>query len=514
MGWGQRAWDNPFKPGMDAEIIPDHPLAPDGACWLFNEGSGNLVYDLTGKGNTGTLRYMDPPTDWVPTPYGGGLDFDGLDDEVDCGTFASISSKSAITIHSVIYPRTAKNLMVCAQHVAGTDGCFFLRAGTDCQFTLINAALSRVNYAAGRLISNAWQALTAVYDGATLQMYINGVTVGTGASQTGNINSSLTPLCIGAYNDPSARWNGQMALMYIWLTGLSASQVATFITKPFSFIWVPGQVRVFDMAAGAAAISAKLAASYPASLSLLQTRAATYGQDLLVTQMRPVTYPEGSVVAGLNAASQGETLTIPQTGPASYQVILDGLAATKAATYSEVLSLSKTLVESYGTLLAVSGAPPASYQELLALTITSPIAYGECLVLTRMLAGSYAEIADGLSALLAASDGFGQDLQTQRLASIGEILDLFSQVPASVGIVIDGLTATREGSMGEGLAISARQVISYAELLDLTRPMPNSWASLLPVSEGQPTSYGFKEVVPVLVRFLIALLVDNPLDAI
>ena len=37
--------------------------SPVGEWWL-NEGSGSLVNDSSGNGNTGTLTNMDPATDW------------------------------------------------------------------------------------------------------------------------------------------------------------------------------------------------------------------------------------------------------------------------------------------------------------------------------------------------------------------------------------------------------------------------------------------------------------------
>ena len=47
--------------------------------WRFNEGSGTIVYDLSGNGNDGTLE-GDP--EWVDTPKGGGIRLDGVDDHV------------------------------------------------------------------------------------------------------------------------------------------------------------------------------------------------------------------------------------------------------------------------------------------------------------------------------------------------------------------------------------------------------------------------------------------------
>ena len=47
---------------------------------------GSRLQDFSGRGNFGTLVSMDPPTDWLLREGRYSLDFDGLDDAVDCGT--------------------------------------------------------------------------------------------------------------------------------------------------------------------------------------------------------------------------------------------------------------------------------------------------------------------------------------------------------------------------------------------------------------------------------------------
>jgi len=51
--------------------------------WLFHEGLGSKVYDLTPHGNDGTLTNMVPSDDWVTGRDGWALNFDGSNDYVD-----------------------------------------------------------------------------------------------------------------------------------------------------------------------------------------------------------------------------------------------------------------------------------------------------------------------------------------------------------------------------------------------------------------------------------------------
>jgi hypothetical protein len=50
-------------------------------CWDFNEGSGNIAYDGSQNGNTGTISGAA----WTSGKYGSALSFDGSDDYVDFG---------------------------------------------------------------------------------------------------------------------------------------------------------------------------------------------------------------------------------------------------------------------------------------------------------------------------------------------------------------------------------------------------------------------------------------------
>jgi len=64
---------------------PGYAIDPDSVvlAWLFEEGSGNVVADLSGNDNNGEL--MNGPT-WAAGKFGGGLELDGTDDHVYSST--------------------------------------------------------------------------------------------------------------------------------------------------------------------------------------------------------------------------------------------------------------------------------------------------------------------------------------------------------------------------------------------------------------------------------------------
>ncbi len=69
------------------------------AHWKLDEGSGNTVYDSSASGNDGT--FVGNPQ-WVAGYYGGALEFDGTDDNIDCGNDDSLNITDEITLSAWI----------------------------------------------------------------------------------------------------------------------------------------------------------------------------------------------------------------------------------------------------------------------------------------------------------------------------------------------------------------------------------------------------------------------------
>ena len=63
--------------------------------WKLDDGSGITAADSTSYGNHGTL--FNGPV-WVSGYDGGALQFDGVDDYVDCGNDASLSIGGSVTV--------------------------------------------------------------------------------------------------------------------------------------------------------------------------------------------------------------------------------------------------------------------------------------------------------------------------------------------------------------------------------------------------------------------------------
>ena len=68
-----------LKPSIFTKLMRGHPLARGlVGCWLFNEGSGGQVFDLSGNNHPGT--FVNTPT-WVPGKFGPAIDFVDTDSD-------------------------------------------------------------------------------------------------------------------------------------------------------------------------------------------------------------------------------------------------------------------------------------------------------------------------------------------------------------------------------------------------------------------------------------------------
>ncbi len=68
------------KPPLPVHINWEHPLSRGlVGCWLFNEGGGNIAFDLSGHVNHGTINGAT----WTAEKLGSALSFDGTNDYVE-----------------------------------------------------------------------------------------------------------------------------------------------------------------------------------------------------------------------------------------------------------------------------------------------------------------------------------------------------------------------------------------------------------------------------------------------
>ncbi len=98
----------------DNEIVPDDNTS---ALWHFNEGEGNLLDDSSGNGNEGVIHGAN----WTDGVMGGALEFDGVDDYVNCGNSASLDIGTVHTIEARIKLNNKDNVVLLTKKGSNND---------------------------------------------------------------------------------------------------------------------------------------------------------------------------------------------------------------------------------------------------------------------------------------------------------------------------------------------------------------------------------------------------------
>jgi len=168
------------------------------------------------------------------------LDFDGVDDYVDCGSFAGLNSATAMTasvwFNSSVYSSLGR-LLEIGKHVrinqasdtaSNTEGRFqyVLRGNYGNAFKVLGGTAAS---GVGNLCDGDWHHLCFVWDNSTTTaiVYEDGVAVITNTSTTGTLNSASADYFIAAENaTPTRPIAGKVDEIAIWNTALSPANVA------------------------------------------------------------------------------------------------------------------------------------------------------------------------------------------------------------------------------------------------------------------------------------------------
>jgi hypothetical protein len=256
-------WPYQQKPMLGRQVNKDHPLGDPIAVWLFNEGSGNKVFDLSGNGNT--VNFFND-THFVAGKFGPAIDFDGSDYAI--GTKAAllnIGSGDPITIIAWIDSDapTETERIVTNEEAGGNNNINWamLIGNTDLVFRYRNANNNQHHIweTSGNIMASGWTQLAITYtgaDGSSIKGYKDGVEYA-GGWTTGDGNDpprqrSSTYLHIGGRVSFNQRYfDGRVDNIAVYKRILSASEVALFYSQPFCFMQGDMDVsQMYDYAVG------------------------------------------------------------------------------------------------------------------------------------------------------------------------------------------------------------------------------------------------------------------------
>ena len=199
--------------------------------WGFNEGAGTSAADSSGNNNTSTL--LNGLT-WGTGKYGSGLSFDGANDYLSAPNSPSLDiTGTGLTLSTWLKPSTAStgDQVVLGKHWNTTMtspyyqyGLELLTNGTRPVFLIGTTTGLRSVAMTGSLTKNVWSHLAIVWNGSTVQFYVNGAPVSSG-SLSASITARGNPLRLGADADPWQFYGGLLDDMRIYNRAQTAAEV-------------------------------------------------------------------------------------------------------------------------------------------------------------------------------------------------------------------------------------------------------------------------------------------------
>jgi hypothetical protein len=186
--------------------------------------------DASQYANNGTLING---TSWTSGRYGNAVQFDGVNDYVNCGNGSSLSGMNQLTVEGwVRYYGGGWQKIIGKGNTSGGGGDFSYIVGTVddvVRYGVKNVSGSyqsfngRINVSAG-----VWHHLAMTYDGTQIKGYVDGV-LDDNQSLTGRVREEAAPLTVGAfltrYYEAGELFNGTIDEVRILNRALNASEV-------------------------------------------------------------------------------------------------------------------------------------------------------------------------------------------------------------------------------------------------------------------------------------------------
>ena len=208
------------------------PLAPGlVAYYKFDEAAGFVLHDLSGNGNNG---YIAPPTIWTGSGrWGGALAFGGSYSGVEVPGSSSLDLSTGMTLEAWVNPASLASVVLLKESCyglyprmawAGPGGVVFV--GPE-QFLYLPGGEP--------LPLNAWTHLATTYNGQTLNLYVNGVQVASGALAGTIAAAASQPLLIGqsrSYGSWQDAFDGMIDEVRVYNRALSQAEIQNDMLPP------------------------------------------------------------------------------------------------------------------------------------------------------------------------------------------------------------------------------------------------------------------------------------------
>jgi PKD repeat protein len=210
------------------------------AAYGFEEASGSMIADASGKSNHGTIKEAVR----INTgKYGKALKFDGVNDWVTVNDSVSLDLSSSMTLEAWVYPQTTAGWRTVILKEKSGDAVYYLDSSNDVKLpdSGINIGGIKSINGANQLPVNQWTHLASTYDGQYHRLYVNGTEVAKSAKNA-LIQQSGGALRIGGNSVWGEYFQGYIDEVRIYNRALTPSEInsnkatAISVSNPPQFV--------------------------------------------------------------------------------------------------------------------------------------------------------------------------------------------------------------------------------------------------------------------------------------
>ncbi len=233
------------KPPYGSRIDPTHPLAQGlVGCWLLNEGGGNVIYDISGRGYNGSGSGF-------PTWTDESIKFNAANsDAFDCGKINMGGWKELSFLFRFICTDKAADRGMLGNGSYDRASYYIEYQTLDRCNIVFNTDDGENNLYVWGLGTNIPYDICGVFDNGNVAMYLNRT-----QSNTDSFGTQLNPVdapnnyYIGYDPRKAQYFTGHIFYHFLWNRALHANEVSQLYAEPYSFILVPQYWYMVDFGA-------------------------------------------------------------------------------------------------------------------------------------------------------------------------------------------------------------------------------------------------------------------------
>lgn len=213
---------------VDLVISAGPPVPGLVAHWKLDEDRGTVAHDSAAD-NDGIL-YGGPV--WQPAGgvIDGALEFDGMDDYVDCGNDASLNITDQMTIAAWIATQDSGNSEF-NPYVTKGDHSYALKHNmwNNLAFTIYDVDWHTAWFPVGSSYNGDWHHVAGTYDGRVVKLYVDGILEGT-TTHTGSIAGTTDNVNMARNSEITDRsYDGMLDDVRIYSYALSPAEIGQLV---------------------------------------------------------------------------------------------------------------------------------------------------------------------------------------------------------------------------------------------------------------------------------------------